>query len=186
MDSSWSVHGNQHKKTQKNKRVFGTGNLRLRVHQASGGNLFLVTDPLGILKHSVWLKNSTLTAFLEESEQTVKLLFHLHAHQPLTKFILRMDGGSYSNFVKVPSCCLKLWQSNKDFLRELLRSCCGVVAELLRSCCGVVAGSLPKEGCFGNSSARSPEQVCNKTPPSWKKKPAEQSSAGFVKSVASH
>lgn len=32
------------------------------------------------------------------------------------------------------------------------------------SCCGVVAGSLPKEGCFGNSSARSPEQVCNKTP----------------------
>ena len=46
------------------------------------------------------------------------------------------------------------------------------------SCCGVVAGSLPKEGCFGNSSARSPEQVCNNVSKIHTKKPAEKS-AGF-------
>ena len=69
IDTSWVVHEAfmeiNIKKTQKNKRVFGTGNLRLRVHQASRGNLLLVPDSLGILKHSVWVKNSTLMAFLE-------------------------------------------------------------------------------------------------------------------------
>ena len=78
----------------------------------------------------VWRSRShLLIMFWGRSFMVLLCQSSLHAHQPLTKFILRMDGGFYSNFVKVIVMLFKTWQSNEDFLRELLRSCCRILAK---------------------------------------------------------